>query len=58
MKQFLKDFAADDSGQDMIEYTLIACIIGLTSIAVLRSTDFDLGRVFNNISNSLTNAVA
>lgn len=58
MKQFLKVFVADESGQDMIEYTLIACIIGLGSIAVLRSTNFDLGRVFNNLGNSLTNAVA
>ena len=58
MKQFLKNLAADDSGQDLIEYTLIAAIIALGSIAVLRSTDFDIGRVFNNLGNSLNNAVA
>jgi hypothetical protein len=37
---------------------LIGAIIALGSIAVLRSTDFDLGRVFNQLNNSLTNAIA
>ena len=33
MKQLLKNLIAEDSGQDLIEYALVAALVGLGSVA-------------------------
>jgi pilus assembly protein Flp/PilA len=58
MKQFLKNLATDDSGQDLIEYALIAAMVALGTQAVIKGTDTDIMKVFNGIGNQLTSAVA
>ena len=58
MKQLLKQLAVDETGQDLIEYALIAAMVGLGTQAVIKGTDTDILRVFNNIGNQLTNSVA
>ncbi len=58
MTQLLKKFVADESGQDMIEYALIAALVGLSTATVLRNLDVDIKGAFNGLGNSLTNAVA
>ncbi len=57
MKQLLKNLVTDDSGQDLIEYALIAAMVALGTDAVIKGTDTDILRVFNNIGNQLTNAI-
>ena len=35
MKQLLKNLVAEDSGQDLIEYALVAALVGLGAVAAL-----------------------
>jgi pilus assembly protein Flp/PilA len=58
MKQLLKNLATEDSGQDLIEYALIAAMVALGTQAVIRGTDTDIMKVFNGIGNQLTSAIA
>ena len=58
MSQFLKNFAADDSGQDLIEYALIVMLIGVAAMSGLRVLRNTVGNTFNTIGNSLTAATA
>jgi pilus assembly protein Flp/PilA len=48
---------ADESGQDMIEYALIAALLGLSVATVLRNFSNDIKGDFTGIGNQLTNAV-
>jgi pilus assembly protein Flp/PilA len=57
MKQLIAELMTDESGQDMIEYALIATLVGLSVTAVLKNYSGDVKTVFNNIGNTLTNAV-
>jgi len=57
MKQLLKNLVTEDSGQDLIEYALIAAMVALGTDAVIKGTDTYILRVFNNIGNQLTNAI-
>ena len=57
MTKLLKNLAADESGQDLIEWGLIAAMVALGSVAVMKSYNTNLDTVFNKIGNQLTNAV-
>ena len=52
----LKHMLSDDSGQDLIEYALIASLVGLVAVASLRTLNGAIATVFTNISNTLTGA--
>ena len=56
MKQLLKRLVREESGQDMIEYVLVAALIGLSSVAVMRAYRVDLTNTFNTIGTQLANA--
>ncbi len=58
MKQLLKNFMQDESGQDLIEYALVAALVGLGSVAAMGSLANNIGNTFNSIGNGLTNATA
>jgi pilus assembly protein Flp/PilA len=58
MKQLLKRLVTEESGQDLIEWALIASMVALGSVAVMKSYNTNLDTVFNKIGNQLTNAVA
>jgi pilus assembly protein Flp/PilA len=47
----------DESGQDLIEYALVAALIGLGATASTRALATTLGAALNNIGSRLTNAV-
>ena len=57
MKHLIARLIAEDSGQDMIEYGLIAAIVALGTATVLRGLDNSIKNTFGGIGNSLTNAV-
>lgn len=57
LKQLLLKLAADERGQDLIEYGLMAALIGLGTLAGLRGVKNNIGTSFNQIGNALTNAV-
>lgn len=46
----------DESGQDLIEYALVAGLIGLGSIALLTSIGGSVAAIFTKVSAALTTA--
>ena len=58
MKHFAKTLISDDSGQDLIEYALVAALVGLGAVAAMKGLSNSIGNTFNGVGNSLTNAVA
>jgi pilus assembly protein Flp/PilA len=58
MKHLLQDLISDDSGQDLIEYALVAALVGLGAVASMKSLSNAIGSAFNGVGNQLTNAVA
>ncbi|HZL26389.1 MAG TPA: Flp family type IVb pilin [Acidobacteriaceae bacterium] len=49
----LKD---DESGQDLIEYALVAGLIGLGAVAAMSSLASTIGTAFSSVGSSLTSA--
>jgi pilus assembly protein Flp/PilA len=58
MKQLLKSLATEDSGQDLIEYALVAALVGLGSVAAISGLDNSLKNTYNGVGSALTNATA
>ena len=57
LRQKLSDLAADESGQDLIEYALIAGLIGLAAVVAMSGLATKIKLVFNTVGNNLTNAL-
>ncbi|MDE1160674.1 MAG: Flp family type IVb pilin [Acidobacteriaceae bacterium] len=53
-----KKLIADESGQDLIEYALIAALIGLAAIASLRALATSIQSVFSYIQTQLGSAIS
>jgi Flp pilus assembly pilin Flp len=47
----------DEAGQDLIEYALVACLLGLSAVASIKPIGNKLSQVFNAISSNVNNAV-
>ena len=47
----------DESGQDLIEYALVAALIGLGATAAMNSLANDIRTALGGIGTKLTNAV-
>jgi pilus assembly protein Flp/PilA len=50
-------FLSDESGQDLIEYALVAALIGVAVVAALNTIGNKIGASFNTVGNNLTNAI-
>ena len=48
---------SDESGQDLIEYALVACLIALAATAAMTSLGTTIGSAFTAIGTKLTAAV-
>ncbi len=46
----------DESGQDLIEYALVAGLIGLVAVVAMTSVGTKITAAFNAIGTQLTNA--
>jgi pilus assembly protein Flp/PilA len=57
MKQLLQNLIAEESGQDLIEYALVAALVGLGSVASMSSLANSIAQTFNGIGTALANAV-
>jgi pilus assembly protein Flp/PilA len=57
LKIAVKTFAQDESGQDLIEYALVAALIGLGAVASLNSLKTAIASAFTSIVTSLNSAV-
>ena len=58
MMEFLKNLQRDESGQDLIEYALVAALIALGAIVAMKTVATGIGTAFNSVSSTLTSAVA
>ena len=53
----VKRLLRDESGQDLIEYALLAALVGLGAVVSMRGLGTKIGNGFNTIGNNLTNDV-
>jgi pilus assembly protein Flp/PilA len=58
IKQLVKNLIAEESGQDLIEYALVAALVGLGSVAAMNGLASSIANTFNGIGNALTASVA
>jgi len=58
MKTLAMKFIVEDSGQDLIEYALVAALVGLGAVAAMKGLSNSIGTTFSGVGNALTNAVA
>ena len=56
--EMLKRVVKDESGQDLIEYALVAALIALGSIAAMNSVAVGISTAFSTIGSDLSSAVA
>jgi pilus assembly protein Flp/PilA len=54
----LKSLISEESGQDLIEYALVAAIVALSVVGAMRGMKNNIGNAFNTVGNQLANAVA
>jgi pilus assembly protein Flp/PilA len=54
----LKDLLRDESGQDLIEYALVAALVALGAITAMKGVAHGISTAFSAISSDLTSAVA
>ncbi len=52
-----KTLLADESGQDLIEYALVAALVGLGAIVAMRTLSTNVNAAFTNIAKQLTNVI-
>jgi pilus assembly protein Flp/PilA len=57
IKQLFVAFLNDESGQDLIEYALVAGLIGLGAVVAMSGLSTKIGTAFGKVGNTLTNAV-
>jgi pilus assembly protein Flp/PilA len=57
IKQLFVAFVNDESGQDLIEYALVAGLIGLGAVVAMSGLATKIGTAFGSVGNSLTSAV-
>jgi pilus assembly protein Flp/PilA len=57
MKQLLKNLIAEESGQDLIEYALVAALVGLGSVASMSTLATSIANTFTSIGTALSGAV-
>jgi pilus assembly protein Flp/PilA len=54
--QLFKNLINEESGQDLIEYALVAALVGLGSVASMQSLALSITNAFNGIGVALANA--
>jgi pilus assembly protein Flp/PilA len=58
MWERLKDLRQDESGQDLIEYALVAALIALGAVVSMKAVADAIGSAFTTIDTQLNNALA
>lgn len=52
----IRDFIADEQGQDIVEYSLLLVLIGAAALFVLSSMGVSISQIFSKINTKLTSA--
>lgn len=58
MKVVLRKLLKDESGQDLIEYALIAAVLGLAAVAGMTSLASNISNAFSAVGSKLSSAIA
>jgi pilus assembly protein Flp/PilA len=53
----LRNLHNDESGQDLIEYALVAALIAFGAVTTMRTLSTTIGSAFGSIGKQLTSAV-
>jgi pilus assembly protein Flp/PilA len=56
LKELFTRLVQEDSGQDLIEYALVAALIALGALVGMKTLANDIGAAFNSVGSSLTSA--
>jgi pilus assembly protein Flp/PilA len=54
MRDLFKRLMRDDSGQNLIEYALLAGLVALAAVAAITTVGTDIVGVYNNLSATLS----
>jgi pilus assembly protein Flp/PilA len=54
----LRNLLREESGQDLIEYALVAAIIGLAAVAAMSNLANNVSNAFRAVGSKLSSAVA
>jgi pilus assembly protein Flp/PilA len=57
LQQIFSDLLWDESGQDLIEYALVAALIGLGATATMKTLATTIGSALNGVGTRLTGAI-
>lgn len=57
MLEFLKRLQQDESGQDLIEYALIAALIALAAVTGMKGLATGINGAFTSVTSSLSAAI-
>ncbi len=57
LKEILIRLVKEDSGQDLIEYALVAALIGLGAVGTMKSLGSIIGTAFSTVGSTLTSAM-
>ncbi len=57
LNQILSRFKRDESGQDLIEYALVAGLLALGAVTAMHTLSNSIGSAFGTITNSLTSNI-
>ena len=57
MLKMLKNLHQDESGQDLIEYALVAALIAFAAVTAMSTLANNINNAFNIIGNKLSNAI-
>jgi pilus assembly protein Flp/PilA len=57
IKQILVNLVQDESGQDLIEYALVAALIALGSVAAMGSLSASISTAMSSVGTNLTTNV-
>jgi pilus assembly protein Flp/PilA len=56
VKELFVRLVQEDSGQDLIEYALVAALIALGALTGMKTLANDIGNAFNSVGSTLTSA--
>ena len=53
---YVRSFAKDESGQDLLEYALLVALIALVAFGAIQLAGTSVNNIFNNIATKLNAA--
>ena len=56
-RRTLLGFIRDETGQSLVEYALVAALIGLAAVTAMSGFSTKMKQAFNSVGNGLTNAI-